>query len=702
MCFTRDVGMQGTENAFVRDVKAAPEPQCILFLDSQLADMERFLVNDQDYGILTVDPTYNLGQFYVTATTYPHLLLQDVTTRRHPSILGPVLVHQRMDFASFNYFSNTLIGFNKKLRNVRAFGTDGQESLIDSFSHSFPTAVQLRCFIHMKKNVAEKLKECGLPTSVAQEIISDIFGKHCGSTYSEGLVDATSVEHFDERLAKCEEVWNAREMPYAPLGGPRFFDYFRRYKSSAVCYTMRRDIRESVGLGSPPEIFTTNASESINALMKRKVDYKESEWPHFNAEVGEVVKQQQEEIVRALSGRGQFRLLPQFSHYSVSATTWTRMKPEQRREVINKFSKATMKSKQSTMLGISSGASCSYRRIVVNPENSGITKLTLSTLQCIWEKAEELINNDNAITTAPGSDTSARMVLSYSSPVPHLVSKNTSGQYKCDSNCLNWVSSGLCSHSLAVAEMNGDVVTFLNWYKSSTEQPNITSVAMTGLPSGRGRKGGNPKRVRSRDKKKAPEMSIPRPVFQLSGNSPAVSSSESTATVNVVRPGGVTSQSVAAVPRPAASLHQSFPSAIVGQVNMGSSLCSHTTVGLNQVLPCQPNINPFYVKFIQGNIRMCQGCHSTVRSSDGSIPAPPFDLVIARAERRTFRDKSGVFITPYQEQTCHYHVRLDCIKSVEPSFIPMALNVPQDVIPLLSAVHIEYLHLVFGLNDIVN
>ena len=78
---------QGTQDAFVRDVKAAPEPQCILFLDSQLEDMERFLVDNDDFGILTIDPTYNLGQFYVTPTTYPHLMLQDITTKKHPSII---------------------------------------------------------------------------------------------------------------------------------------------------------------------------------------------------------------------------------------------------------------------------------------------------------------------------------------------------------------------------------------------------------------------------------------------------------------------------------------------------------------------------------------------------------------------------------------------------------------------------------------
>lgn len=40
---------------------------------------------------------------------------------------------------------------------------------------------------------------------------------------------------------------------------------------------MRKDLREEAGLGSPPQPFTTNASESLNAMMKRKVDYKESE-----------------------------------------------------------------------------------------------------------------------------------------------------------------------------------------------------------------------------------------------------------------------------------------------------------------------------------------------------------------------------------------------------------------------------------------
>ena len=54
---------------------------------------------------------------------------------------------------------------------------------------------------------------------------------------------------------------------------------------------MHADLRESIGFGCPHKIFTTNASESINAMMKREVNYKESEWPQFNKEIKQLVKQ---------------------------------------------------------------------------------------------------------------------------------------------------------------------------------------------------------------------------------------------------------------------------------------------------------------------------------------------------------------------------------------------------------------------------
>ena len=110
-------------------------------------------------------------------------------------------------------------------------------------------------------------------------------------------MDSISVPQFLERLDKCKEVWNTREALFAPPSGPRFFEYFLRFKPMIVCYNMRKDIRENVGLGSPPSIYTTNVPENINAIIKRKVDYKQSEGPKFNEEMKQLVGQQRDEII---------------------------------------------------------------------------------------------------------------------------------------------------------------------------------------------------------------------------------------------------------------------------------------------------------------------------------------------------------------------------------------------------------------------
>ena len=266
--------VEGTSDAFVRDVKAAPDPQCVLFFDWQLNDLVRFLTDSRQFSVLTADTTYNLGQFYVTPTTYRHLMLVDITLQKHPTMAGPILVHQRKDFASFNYFANTMICFEKKLKEVLAFGTDGDQALIEAFAHNFPFAKQLRCFIHMKKNISTKLKDNGIPPSVSQEFVSDIFGKRSGGTYEEGLVDSADPTDFDSRLQNCKDVWNTRECPYQRPGQMSFFDYFNQYHASNVRHTMLKDVRIAVGLGYPPDIFTTNASESLNAALKKKVNYK--------------------------------------------------------------------------------------------------------------------------------------------------------------------------------------------------------------------------------------------------------------------------------------------------------------------------------------------------------------------------------------------------------------------------------------------
>ena len=112
------------------------------------------------------------------------------------------------------------------------------------------------------------------PLKVIHEFVHDIFGHCCGETMEEGLVDCVSVADFYSKLDVLESVWNSREDPYCGKGGPQFYRYFKQYKAPVVRHNMLRCYREAVGLGFPPALYTTNASESVNAVIKQHVQYK--------------------------------------------------------------------------------------------------------------------------------------------------------------------------------------------------------------------------------------------------------------------------------------------------------------------------------------------------------------------------------------------------------------------------------------------
>ena len=58
-----------SHNPFIREVIAAPELEVFLTTDQQLKDIYRFCCNEVNAGILGVDMTFNIGEYYVTVTS---------------------------------------------------------------------------------------------------------------------------------------------------------------------------------------------------------------------------------------------------------------------------------------------------------------------------------------------------------------------------------------------------------------------------------------------------------------------------------------------------------------------------------------------------------------------------------------------------------------------------------------------------------
>ena len=195
------------------------------------------------------------------------------------------------------------------------------------------------------------------------------------------------------------------------------------------------------------------------------------------------------------------------------------MTAEQRCKVVSAFEKAKLprrtitrteenveSSITSNMLSPETEASLS-----VCAEDSGIVSIPLVTLTAMWNKASELLSTENVITPAPGNDTKVRMVLSRSQVVPHHIHDCFDGQHLCDNNCPQWMSNQICSHTIAVAEQNSELLKFLEWYVKLGQGPNLSFLGLSGLPKGRGQKGGRPKRQRARSTTPAPDNYSLRP-----------------------------------------------------------------------------------------------------------------------------------------------------------------------------------------------
>ena len=60
---------------------------------SQLNDMVRFCMNPIASCVFGIDPTFNLGKFFVTVTTFSYSHVINKCTMKSPTFFGPIFVH---------------------------------------------------------------------------------------------------------------------------------------------------------------------------------------------------------------------------------------------------------------------------------------------------------------------------------------------------------------------------------------------------------------------------------------------------------------------------------------------------------------------------------------------------------------------------------------------------------------------------------
>ena len=195
--------------------------------NSQLFDIERFCTDAVTFSPLSVDPTFDLGDFSVAVTSYCNLLLKNRRTGKNPVMIGPMLVHRRKLFSSYHFFASSLVSMKPLISQFQAFGTDGEECLYSAFSTQFSHARHLRCFLHFRDSGKAKLQQMNTPY---EDIIQDILG-----TFLKGNgLDANDGDDLRSRLQPLKTKWEAQ--------APGFFDWFLEYNLLAVELSMLKSV----------------------------------------------------------------------------------------------------------------------------------------------------------------------------------------------------------------------------------------------------------------------------------------------------------------------------------------------------------------------------------------------------------------------------------------------------------------------------
>lgn len=734
-------------NPFVRLVTSAPEPMSILCTNDQLKDVVRFCTTNE-CSPLCVDPTFDLGDFSVTVSSYRHLLLQHTKKgKKSPVLLGPLLVHRRKDFSSYYFFASSLVSLEPSLIELRSFGTDGEEALFKAFTLQFQKAKHLRCFLHFRDNCMAKLRDLKVTNDVAVDVIQDILG--CPLKGTHGLVGATSREEVYTKLDELCNKWN--------LIVPGFHEWFLKYKAEDLATSMTQDVRQLAGLGNPPEPFYTNEVESINRLIKRKVNYKATQWPDFCRQAKEIVEEQQNEVEKAVIGIGEYRLKPAYRHLEVPVHKWNTMTESQRTTHLCKLHQISMVEavKKACRSSDSSSKSCSSSTSkstsgtssteafsltasnqLSNSSTSNVNQsvenqpseqplftiqdISFSTSECnlprdilsgIFDKANRLVSDSTAIVSAPGKSTNVKMVESTSSSRPHMVTSNNKSVYSCDSDCGMWKCSKLCAHTVACAFLDNQLQAFLNSSKITKSSANFYSLSKFGTPVNPGKKPNKSRKASSKAATKAiqaataesgvsmsyseeqqPHLSIPYSQLPQAQSSSAPYYSPQTPASTPYSQMLASNYSPLPQAQNATLYSQTHASAPYSQFpQMQASWQAYP----QQVQPSSVvSLFPFTLKLLNPRIKICQSCRIPFGSADQQAP---YNVIISRRECRPYRGKDGNTKTPTSPSNSHYHANMNCLLATDPTFLPQNVCIPPDVLHSLSDAHKQHLQTSLGL-----
>ena len=319
------------ENDGVRGLQWTPTPRVVFVNQGQMEEIITNCCGPNATGVFSIDTTYNVGNFYVTATSYQNRKFIHKRTGKAANLPGPAMFHVKQDASQFQYFANTLLEAKYEFEQVRYIGGDRSQSQ-QGFLRPLKGAKFVPCKKHIEDDMTRKMSALGMDVAEQQTVLKDIFGSV--QDQEKGLVDSLNSAEFDEKVEVLKAVWN-----------PQFRHYFVTYVADDVKEGMSPQIRRTIGLKD--DFYYNNALECQNFRYKQKIQEMKKEnlpgvkvsqcsWLEAIQTYQAMLHETRNNLQRAIIGRGPFQLAPDFAHLECEER-WMVMTPEERRKHLAKL-----------------------------------------------------------------------------------------------------------------------------------------------------------------------------------------------------------------------------------------------------------------------------------------------------------------------------------------------------------------------------
>ena len=316
------------KNPFVRSVTYGKDvPSFVLYTDQGIALSKSLCCGPNRSSILGIDRTFNLGELYVTVTTFKHPGLIRKTTKETPILVGPILLHGTATWQVYMSFLSDLgKAWGTAYQPDLIIGTDEERAMTRGIREAFTDSTNVLCTQHLSKNVDNHLKNTvGMTQAHRQQIKEDIFGP-------EGVTASESEDFFRERIRQVEQYVRKHANKRR---AEKFHEYL--YGKRNLVQMLREGVflpNFNHGVGHN---WTNNNNESMNHVLKCATQWKSLPLTTLVETINRTVKTQDTDVIRAMYGEGNYMLATTHREHYNPVHTWVNLTKQERHLRSKKF-----------------------------------------------------------------------------------------------------------------------------------------------------------------------------------------------------------------------------------------------------------------------------------------------------------------------------------------------------------------------------